>query len=71
MQKEAIIVAGSNGAGKSTFALEFLIENPNYEFLNADEIAKNISPDNPKDARVEAGKQFFGKLTALTQAGLW
>jgi predicted ABC-type ATPase len=67
MQKEVIIVADSNGAGKTTFAREFLVENPNYEFLNADEIAKDISPNNLENAKVEAGKQFFGKLTALTE----
>jgi predicted ABC-type ATPase len=56
MQKEVIIVAGSNGAGKTTFAREFLVENPNYEFLNADEIAKDMSPNNLENAKVEAAK---------------
>ena len=38
--KEVIIIAGANGSGKTTFAKKFL-ETFKYEFLNADEIAKN------------------------------
>jgi len=36
---EAVIIAGANGAGKTTFARHFVpLAFPNAEFLNADEI---------------------------------
>ena len=41
MEKRAVIAAGANGVGKTTFALQFLAEH-DFEFLNADEIAKKL-----------------------------
>ena len=61
MPKETIIIAGGNGVGKTTFARAFLREN-DYEFLNADEIAKSLSAENPQDKKISAGKLFFQKL---------
>lgn len=61
MQKEIIIIAGANGVGKTTFARAFLQEY-DYEFLNADEIAKSLSAKNPQDKKISAGKLFFRKL---------
>lgn len=60
--KEILIIAGGNGVGKTTFARAFLLEYSNYEFLNADEIAKSISADNPSGKKTSAGKLFFHKL---------
>ena len=59
--KEIIIIAGANGVGKTTFARVFLQEY-DYEFLNADEIAKNLSARNPSGKKTSAGKLFFQKL---------
>ena len=61
MQKEIIIIAGGNGVGKTTFARAFLQEY-DYEFLNADEIAKSLSAENPAGKKISAGKLFFQKL---------
>ena len=61
MNKEIIIIAGANGVGKTTFARAFLREY-DYEFLNADEIAKSLSAENPQDKKISAGKLFFEKL---------
>ena len=51
------ILAGPNGAGKTTFANEFL---PDYmaclNFVNADLIAKGLSPFNPQSAAIKAGR---------------
>lgn len=58
-EKSLIIIAGGNGVGKTTFAKEFLLENDNYAFLNADEIAKEIG-----GSKVSAGKLFFKRLNS-------
>lgn len=59
--KEIIIIAGGNGVGKTTFARAFLQEY-DYKFLNADEIAKSLSSQNPAEKKISAGKIFFQKL---------
>lgn len=60
-EKRVVVIAGANGVGKTTFALEFLKEY-DYEFLNADEIAKQLSAENPAEKKISAGKLFFRKL---------
>ncbi len=60
-EKRVVVIAGANGVGKTTFALEFLKEY-DYEFLNADEIAKQLSAENPTEKKISAGKLFFRKL---------
>lgn len=61
MKKEIVIIAGANGVGKTTFARAFLREY-DYEFLNADEIAKGLSAENPEKKKISAGRLFFQKL---------
>jgi len=60
-----IIIAGPNGAGKTTFAEEFL---PNEagcpDFINADLIARGLSPFAPERAALEAGKIMLGQIAA-------
>lgn len=58
MSKEIVIIAGANGVGKTTFARSFL-EDYDYEFLNADEIAKSISEKDFEKKPISAGKLFF------------
>ncbi len=65
-QKEVIIVAGANGSGKTTFAKK-LIEKTQLDFLNADEIAKELSPNDITKARISAGKKFFEKINLLIE----
>lgn len=63
MKKTCFIVAGPNGAGKSTFAESFLPNEAScFYFVNADMIAKGISPLRPENAGVEAGKILFRKI---------
>lgn len=61
MEKEIVIVADANGVGKTTFARAFLREY-DYEFLNANEIAKSLSAGNFEKKKISAGKLFFHKL---------
>lgn len=55
------IIAGANGSGKSTLA-EVLLKEKKLEFLNADEIAKEISPNAINSVPVSAGKEYFKRL---------
>jgi len=64
--KRLIILAGANGAGKTTFAQEFLKEHE-IKFLNADEIALKASKDkiNIAKNRITSGKIFIRELRDL------
>lgn len=54
-QPTIYVIAGCNGAGKTTFAREFLPKEVNcLRFLNADEIARGISPLKPSAGAVQA-----------------
>ena len=55
------IVAGANGSGKTTFALNYKELN-NLHFINADEIAKQYDPNDINKYKVRAGKEFFKQL---------
>ncbi|MDD3695137.1 MAG: zeta toxin family protein [Lentisphaeria bacterium] len=59
MQKKptCYIIAGPNGAGKTTFAMQYLPKIAEcLNFVNADEIAKGLSPLNMQAARIRAGR---------------
>lgn len=40
-KKELVIIGGANGSGKTTFAFPY-VEKLGHDFLNADEIAKEL-----------------------------
>ena len=51
------IIAGCNGAGKTTASFNVLPQILNCkEFVNADEIARGISPFDPESVAIQAGK---------------
>jgi predicted ABC-type ATPase len=58
------IIAGPNGSGKTTFALKYL-HLAHQPFLNADEIAKEISPEDVSKVQLTAGKEYFKRLNTL------
>lgn len=63
-QPTCYIIAGPNGAGKTTFALQYLpkiVECQN--FINADEIARGISPLNVEAGLLQASKIFLKTLS--------
>jgi len=59
--KTLYIIAGANGSGKTTFALNYKELN-NLHFINADEIAKQYDPNDIDKYKVKAGKEFFKQL---------
>ena len=57
------IISGCNGAGKTTASFTVLPEMLNCdEFINADEIAHELSPFNPDKAAIDAGRQMLSKI---------
>jgi predicted ABC-type ATPase len=59
------LIAGCNGAGKTTFAKEFLPTIGVIRFLNADEIARGLSPLRPEVVAFKAGKLLLSELREL------
>ena len=65
-QPTIYIIAGCNGAGKTTASFTFLPTIVNCRlFVNADEIARGISPLNPEDAAVAAGRLMLQRIREL------
>ncbi len=60
------IIAGCNGAGKTTAAYNLLPDVfKAIEFVNADEIARGLSPLNSEGVAFQAGKIMLGRLKNL------
>ena len=60
------IIAGCNGAGKTTASYTILPELLHIkEFVNADEIARGLSPFQPEKVSIEAGKIMLRRLQYL------
>jgi len=59
------LIAGCNGAGKTTFAKEFLPSIGVIRFLNADEIARGLSPLRPEVVAFKAGRVLLSELREL------
>ncbi len=60
------VIAGCNGAGKTTASLTILPEILNCkEFVNADAIAAGLSPFNPEGAAFESGRIMLNRIRQL------
>ena len=60
------IIAGCNGAGKTTASFTVLPKMLNCdEFINADEIARGLSPLNPEKASIDAGRLMLKRIDKL------
>jgi predicted ABC-type ATPase len=64
------VIAGPNGAGKTTLSYTILPEIFDCdEFVNADEIARGISPLNPEKAGIRAGRLMLERIEELVSRG--
>ena len=64
----AIFFAGCNGAGKTTASFTVLPEILDCkEFVNADEIARGLSPFNPESVAIEAGRLMLKRIDELLE----
>lgn len=65
------IIGGCNGAGKTTASYTVLPEILECrEFVNADEIAKGLSPFNPESVAIEAGRLMLSRIRELLKANV-
>jgi hypothetical protein len=65
------IIAGCNGAGKTTASFTILPEMLNCkEFVNADSIAAGLSPFNPESVAIEAARLMLSRIHELMIAGV-
>ena len=69
-KKQLYIIAGCNGAGKTTASFTILPEVLDCkEFVNADEIAKGLSPFQPESVAMQAGRIMLARMDELLQKG--
>lgn len=65
-EKNLYIIAGCNGAGKTTASFTILPEIINCkEFVNADEIARGLSPFQPEKVAFESGRIMLKRIDDL------
>lgn len=68
MSKNLYIISGCNGAGKTTASYTVLPEILDCrEFVNADEIARGLSPFNSESLAIEAGRLMLKRIEELLE----
>lgn len=67
--KTLYILAGANGSGKSTIARE-LSPAENISYVNADDIARELCPDDMQKVRIQAGREVYVRIDDLIKKGL-
>jgi predicted ABC-type ATPase len=69
-RKDIFILGGPNGAGKTTAANVLLPERLRlHSFLNADEIARRISPGDVESVAFEAGRLTIEQMRNMVRGG--
>ena len=64
--KKLYIISGANGAGKTTASYTILPEILDCkEYVNADEIARGLSPFNPSSVNIQSGKLMLERMNVL------
>lgn len=68
--KDVVVIGGPNGAGKSTSANRLLPESLGLrDFLNADEIARGLSPFDPDRSAIAAGRLLIEGIDTFVREG--
>lgn len=68
MTKDVFVIAGPNGAGKTTSAPDLLPRTLNIsEFVNADEIARGLSPFDPEGQALPAARLMLERIRKLVE----
>lgn len=69
--KNLYIIAGCNGAGKTTaFRMKLCSELNNPEFINPDRIAREIDPAHQWEARMSAGRETLRQIKLSIERGV-
>ena len=68
MKPKLYILAGANGSGKSTIS-KVLLPAEGIVYINPDDIARELNPENPVAAQIQAGKETLGRIDALLARG--
>ncbi|CAN5513531.1 zeta toxin family protein [soil metagenome] len=69
MPKTLYIIAGCNGAGKTTASFTILPQILDCkEFVNADEIARGLSPFQPEKVSFESGRIMLKRINELLES---
>jgi predicted ABC-type ATPase len=64
--KDILVLGGPNGAGKTTASQQLVPQRLGIaEFVNADEIARGLSPYNPDGVAIAAGRLMIERLRSL------
>ena len=69
LSKNAIVIAGPNGSGKTTFASAYLRDS-DIEYISADALAGGLvsTPEDLDKAKIQAGRLFFGEIQRLIKS---
>jgi predicted ABC-type ATPase len=69
--RDVVVIGGPNGAGKTTLAFDLVPKGLGIqEFVNADEIARGLSPFNPEGSAIAAGRAMLRRLDELADASV-
>ncbi len=71
MSKNAMIIAGPNGSGKTTFVSEYLRDSEDSVYIGADAIAERLvsNPEEMDSVKIQAGRRFIKEIHELIEAG--
>ena len=70
-EKKLYIIAGCNGAGKTTASKRFLPDLIDcIEFINADEIAFKLCPENVESVAFVSGRMMLDRISNLLSSGM-
>ena len=71
LSKNAIVIAGPNGSGKTTFVTEYLRDSEVSVYIGADAIAERLAsrPEEMDSVKIQAGRLFIREIQGLIQSG--